>query len=97
MKSHPDVVSTGIAAKICQVSQQTIIRCFDAGIKLAPGEKRAGALRGGFRVPGSSFRRIPLEALYKFMKEHGLPTDELRRYMIENGLPTDLLDNGAAK
>lgn len=59
------VFTTGEAAKICKVSQQTIIRCFDSG-----------QLKG-FRVPGSKFRRIPREALYKFMKDHGIPTDAL--------------------
>ena len=59
------VFTTGEAAKICKVSQQTIIRCFDNG-----------QLRG-FRVPGSRFRRIPREALYKFMKDNGIPTDAL--------------------
>ena len=62
------VFTTGEAAKICKVSQQTIIRCFDNG-----------QLKG-FRVPGSKFRRIPREALYKFMKDNQIPTDAL-----ENG------------
>ena len=59
------VFTTGEAAKICKVSQQTIIRCFDNG-----------QLKG-FRVPGSRFRRIPRDLLYKFMKENGIPTDAL--------------------
>jgi len=59
------VFTTGEAAKICKVSQQTIIRCFDSG-----------QLKG-FRVPGSRFRRIPREILYKFMKDNGIPTDAL--------------------
>ena len=59
------VFTTGEAAKICKVSQQTIIRCFDNG-----------QLKG-FRVPGSRFRRIPREALYKFMRDIGIPTDAL--------------------
>jgi excisionase family DNA binding protein len=59
------VFTTGEAAKICKVSQQTIIRCFDNG-----------QLKG-FRVPGSRFRRIPREALYKFMKDNDIPTDAL--------------------
>lgn len=59
------VFTTGEAAKVCKVSQQTIIRCFDNG-----------QLKG-FRVPGSKFRRIPREALYKFMKDNGIPTDAL--------------------
>lgn len=59
------VFTTGEAAKVCKVSQQTIIRCFDNG-----------QLKG-FRVPGSKFRRIPREALYKFMKDNQIPTDAL--------------------
>jgi excisionase family DNA binding protein len=59
------VFTTGEAAKLCKVSQQTIIRCFDNG-----------QLKG-FRVPGSRFRRIPREALYRFMKDNGIPTDSL--------------------
>ncbi len=59
------VFTTGEAAKICKVSQQTIIRCFDSG-----------QLKG-FRVPGSRFRRIPRECLYAFMKENNIPTDAL--------------------
>jgi len=57
------VFTTGEAAEICKVSQQTIIRCFDGG-----------RLKG-FRVPGSRFRRIPREALIAFMKENGIPVD----------------------
>ena len=59
------VFTTGEAAKICKVSQQTIIRCFDSG-----------QLKG-FRVPGSRFRRIPRDILYKFMQENSIPTDAL--------------------
>ena len=59
------VFTTGEAAKICKVSQQTIIRCFDSG-----------QLKG-FRVPGSKFRRIPRDVLFKFMKVNGIPTDAL--------------------
>ena len=59
------VFTTGEAAKICKVSQQTIIRCFDSG-----------QLKG-FRVPGSRFRRIPRESLFRFMKDNSIPTDAL--------------------
>ena len=59
------VFTTGEAAKICKVSQQTIIRCFDSG-----------QLKG-FRVPGSRFRRIPREQLYMFMRDNGIPLDAL--------------------
>jgi excisionase family DNA binding protein len=59
------VFTTGEAAKICKVSQQTIIRCFDSG-----------QLKG-FRVPGSRFRRIPRDQLYAFMRDNGIPTEAL--------------------
>ena len=59
------VFTTGEAEKICKVSQQTIIRCFDSG-----------QLKG-FRVPGSRFRRIPRDQLYSFMRDNGIPTDAL--------------------
>jgi two-component system, OmpR family, response regulator len=61
-----NVFTTGEAAEICKVSQQTIIRCFDSG-----------RLKG-FRVPGSRFRRIPREALIAFMKDNGIPPDALQ-------------------
>lgn len=59
------IFTTGEAAEICKVSQQTIIRCFDSG------------RLGGFRVPGSKFRRIPRAELIKFMKANDIPTDIL--------------------
>lgn len=59
------VFTTGEAAKICKVSQQTIIRCFDSG-----------QLKG-FRVPGSRFRRIPRDQLFAFMRDNSIPTDAL--------------------
>lgn len=61
------VFTTGEAAELCKVSQQTIIRCFDSG-RLS-----------GFRVPGSRFRRIPREDLIRFMKDNDIPTDALQR------------------
>jgi len=63
--SSKTVFTTGEAAKVCKVSQQTIIRCFDNG-----------SLKG-FRVPGSRFRRIPRDQLFAFMKENGIPTEAL--------------------
>ncbi|MFG0258062.1 MAG: response regulator [Phycisphaerales bacterium JB043] len=61
------VFTTGEAAEVCKVSQQTIIRCFDSG-RLE-----------GFRVPGSKFRRIPRAALLRFMRENDIPTDVLEK------------------
>jgi len=60
-----NVFSTGEAANVCSVSQQTIIRCFDSG-RLQ-----------GFRVPGSRFRRIPRESLLKFMRDNEIPLGNL--------------------
>lgn len=59
------VFTTGEAASVCRVSQQTIIRCFDNG-RLQ-----------GFRVPGSKFRRIPRDELLRFMRDNNIPTDAL--------------------
>ncbi len=59
------VYTTGEVADICKVSQQTVIRCFDAG-----------RLKG-FRVPGSRFRRITREGLIQFMKENNIPLSQL--------------------
>ncbi len=60
-----DLFTTGKAAEVCKVSQQTIIRCFDSG-RLE-----------GFKVPGSKFRRIPRHSLIKFMKDNSIPLDNL--------------------
>jgi len=57
--------TTGEVAKICGISQQTIIRCFDSGkIK-------------GFKIAGSNFRRIPRESLIQFMRENNIPAENL--------------------
>ena len=65
MGKMKSLFSTGEAARICKVSQQTIIRCFDSG-KLQ-----------GFKVPGSKFRRIPRDSLIKFMRENDIPLDDI--------------------
>ncbi len=59
------VYTTGEAADICKLSQQTIIRCFDNG------------QLEGFRVPGSKFRRIPCDCLLKFLRDNNIPLDGL--------------------
>lgn len=65
--SDKRIFTTGEAAEVCKVSQQTVIRCFDSG------------RLGGFRVPGSKFRRIPRADLIKFMRENDIPTDILEK------------------
>jgi excisionase family DNA binding protein len=59
------VFTTGQVAKLCHVSQQQIIRLFDAG-RLT-----------GFKIPGSRARRIPREKLVEFMKGNQIPLDGL--------------------
>ena len=61
MDTTKELFTTGEAADLCNLSQQTIIRCFDSG-----------RLRG-FRIPGSKFRKIPRDSLLKFMKENSIP------------------------
>ena len=53
------------AARVCKVSLQTIVRCFDSG-ELE-----------GFLAPGTRFRRIPRENLSRFMVAHGIPVEML--------------------
>lgn len=77
------IFTTGEAAALCKVSQQTIIRCFDSG-RLQ-----------GFRVPGSRFRRIPRAELVRFMRENEIPLDALglgRRTLLVVDDDAQLLD-----
>lgn len=60
----PHVLTTAGAAKIAGVSQQTMIRWVDRG--LVPG----------FRIPGSTHRRIVRDDLIKFLVEHKMPVGE---------------------
>ena len=62
---NKQVFTTGEAAKICNVSQQTIIRCFDSG-RLQ-----------GFKIPGSRFRRIPKAELIRFMHQNSMDLDRI--------------------
>jgi hypothetical protein len=64
--SRDRIFSTGECARICGLSQQTIIRCFDNG----------GIV--GFRVPGSRFRRVPALRLKEFIEKNGVPADRFR-------------------
>ena len=63
--SNKQVFTTGEAARICNVSQQTIIRCFDSG------------RLHGFKVPGSRFRRIPRAELIRFMQHNKMDMNRL--------------------
>ncbi len=75
--AEKQVFTTGEAAEVCKVSQQTIIRCFDSG-RLQ-----------GFRVPGSRFRRIPRNELIRFMRANEIPSDVLEASDIKRVLIVD--------
>lgn len=65
MQKVKDVLTTGEVAKICNVAPRTVSKWFDSG-----------ALRG-YRIPGSKDRRIPVNQLIRFMKQHGMPLNGL--------------------
>ena len=60
-----DVLTTGEVARICNVAPRTVSKWFDSGTL------------AGYRIPGSKDRRIPLNQLVKFMKQHGIPLNGL--------------------
>jgi two-component system response regulator RpaA len=60
-----NVFTTGQVAKICKVAPRTVSKWFDTG-KLK-----------GYRIPGSQDRRIPRDALIRFLKEYNMPLGEL--------------------
>jgi len=66
MPRQRDILTTGEVAKICNVAPRTVSKWFDSG-----------QLRG-YRIPGSKDRRIPLNALIRFMKAHSIPLDGLQ-------------------
>ena len=66
MARQKDILTTGEVAKICNVAPRTVSKWFDSG-----------QLRG-YRIPGSKDRRIPLNALIRFMKQHNIPLDGLQ-------------------
>lgn len=78
-----DVFSSGQAARLCRVAPRTVSKWFDSG-----------RLKG-YRIPGSSDRRIPREQLIAFMKEHGIPLRELEpppRGVLLVGCPAGVAD-----
>ena len=63
--NEKDVLTTGEVARICHVAPRTVSKWFDTG-----------KLRG-YRIPGSRDRRIPVQQLVAFMRQHGIPLDGL--------------------
>ena len=62
-----DVLTTGQVAQICNVAPRTVTKWFDTG------------QLGGYRIPGSKDRRIPLNELTRFMKAHDIPIDNIQK------------------
>lgn len=65
MAKGKNVLTTGDVARICNVAPRTVSKWFDSG------------QLGGYRIPGSKDRRIPLNELVRFMKANNIPTDTL--------------------
>lgn len=60
-----DVFTTGEVAKRCSVTIRTVIHWFETG-----------RLKG-YKIPGSTARRIPRESLVEFMRAHAMPLGDL--------------------
>jgi excisionase family DNA binding protein len=67
-----DVLTTGQVAQLCGVAPRTVVQWFDSGNL------------DGYRVPGSSYRRIPRESLVRFCKEHGMPLQDVEGMVTSN-------------
>ncbi len=71
MAKGKKVLTTGDVAKICHVAHRTVSKWFDSG------------LLKGYRLPQSGDRRIQINELISFMKEHGMPTDQAEQWLQE--------------
>jgi hypothetical protein len=80
----PPVLTSGYVAKVCKVAPRTVANWFDKG------------LLKGYRLPGSSDRRIPAANLVAFMEAAGMgvPAD-LRRLVSRACLAVGLADGAA--
>ena len=47
-------------ARICSVAPRTVAKWIDTG------------MLQGYRVPGTTHRRVPTETLHQFLKDHGM-------------------------
>ena len=63
MAKGKKVLTTGDVAEICNVAHRTVSKWFDGG------------MLGGYRIPGSQDRRIPVESLLEFMDANNLPKE----------------------
>jgi len=82
-------LTTGAVAKLFSVAARTVTKWFDTG-KI-----------GGYRVPGSKDRRIPKEAVAKFMVDNRIPVYSSHLMQLHGipvyakAAPTEI-DNSAA-
>lgn len=58
-------LTTGEVAEMCGMSQQTVIRQIDRGFLK------------GFRIPGSTHRRVSISALREWMQQAGMDMESL--------------------
>jgi len=71
MAKNLKVLTTGQVAKVCNVAPRTVTKWFDDG------------RIGGYRIPGSRDRRIPLAELKKFMAANDIPISLLEEWLKE--------------
>ncbi len=55
------LLTTTQVARICGVGNKSVIDWIDGG------------MMAGYRLPGSTHRRVPREAVVEFLNEHNLP------------------------
>jgi excisionase family DNA binding protein len=60
-----DVLTPGEVARICNVSNPTVIKWIDSD------------MLKGFRIPGSKARRVTKKDLLEFLVKHGMPLEKL--------------------
>ncbi len=72
VKVKDAALTTGQVAKICSVSQRTVINWID---------KQA---LDAYLLPGRGDRRVPIEGLRQFMRERGISVDTLEDFLLSN-------------
>jgi len=82
MAKGKKVFSAGEVAEICNIATRTVHKWFDSG------------LLGGYRIPSSGDRRIPVDELLRFMKQYSIPVpEELRKLKQKKKLPNNKQKN----
>jgi CheY-like chemotaxis protein len=60
-----DVLTTGEVSRIACVAPRTVSKWFDSGVL------------GGYKIPGSKDRRMPVPVVREFLRSHGMPLNDL--------------------